>query len=65
MTTVKVPDGVDWKQVQLKLMANGIEIAGGLGATTGKIWRIGTFGLNSDVDRFSEIPKILKHESKI
>ena len=48
MTTVKVPDGVDWKAVQSKLMARGYEIAGGLGSTVGKIWRIGTFGINSN-----------------
>ncbi|KAI1717070.1 aminotransferase class-V domain-containing protein [Ditylenchus destructor] len=48
LTTVKVPRGVDWKAVQSDLMAQGIEIAGGLGPTTGKIWRIGTFGVNSD-----------------
>uniref|UniRef100_A0A915CMS0 Aminotransferase class V domain-containing protein n=1 Tax=Ditylenchus dipsaci TaxID=166011 RepID=A0A915CMS0_9BILA len=31
LTTVKVPKGVDWKQVQGELMTKGIEIAGGLG----------------------------------
>jgi aspartate aminotransferase-like enzyme len=46
-------------------MAQGYEIAGGLGATTGKIWRIGTFGLNSDPERFGELPKLLKQHSKI
>lgn len=48
LTTVKVPRGMDWKAVQTELMDQGIEIAGGLGPTTGKIWRIGTFGVNSD-----------------
>ena len=47
LTTVKVPNGVDWKDCQSKLNEKGIEIAGGLGPTTGKIFRIGTFGLNS------------------
>ncbi|KAI1717799.1 zinc-finger double domain-containing protein [Ditylenchus destructor] len=49
LTTVKVPSGIHWKAVQTDLMAQGIEIAGVLGGTIiGEIWRIGTFGVNSD-----------------
>ncbi|CAD5216275.1 unnamed protein product [Bursaphelenchus xylophilus] len=65
LTTVKVPPGVDWKAVQDNLMSQGWEIAGGLGATAGKIWRIGTFGINSDVSRFEQIPKLLKAAAKL
>jgi alanine-glyoxylate transaminase/serine-glyoxylate transaminase/serine-pyruvate transaminase len=65
LTTVRVPDGVDWKAVIGNLMQNGYEIAGGLGATTGKIWRIGTFGLNSSPNRFSELPQLLKRAAKL
>jgi len=55
LTAVEVPEGVDWKFVIDHLMTKyQIEIAGGLGATAGKIWRIGLMGYNSteeNVDR--------------
>lgn len=60
-----MPEGVNWISVRDKLMEQGYEIAGGLGATTGKIWRVGTFGLNSDPARFEKLPRMLKRESKI
>lgn len=60
LTTVKVPDGVDWKAVQSKLMARGYEIAGGLGSTVGKIWRIGTFGINSNPQEIDGLIAALK-----
>jgi len=65
LTAVKVPEGVDWDLVRNRLLSQGYEIAGGLGATAGKIWRIGTFGMNSDPTRFKQIPELLKRESKI
>jgi len=65
LTTVKVPENVNWITVRDSLMNQGYEIAGGLGATTGKIWIIGTFGLNCTPSRFAEIPALLKHASKI
>uniref|UniRef100_A0A915LX16 Alanine--glyoxylate aminotransferase n=2 Tax=Meloidogyne incognita group TaxID=654580 RepID=A0A915LX16_MELJA len=60
LTTVRVPDGVDWKAVQSKLMAQGYEIAGGLGPTAGKIWRIGTFGVNSNPEDIDALKLALK-----
>uniref|UniRef100_A0A183BM69 Alanine--glyoxylate aminotransferase n=1 Tax=Globodera pallida TaxID=36090 RepID=A0A183BM69_GLOPA len=60
LTTVRVPDGVDWKAVQDKLMAQGFEIAGGLGPTAGKIWRIGTFGINSNPEDIESLKQALK-----
>jgi len=60
LTTVKVPEGVDWKAVQGKLMARGYEIAGGLGSTAGKIWRIGTFGVNSNPEEIDDLMQALK-----
>jgi len=55
LTTVEVPENVDWKFVTDHLMnKHRIEIAGGLGPTAGKIWRIGLMGYNStdeNVDR--------------
>jgi len=60
LTTVKVPEGVDWKAVQGKLMARGYEIAGGLGPTAGLIWRIGTFGMNSTKEEIDGLIHVLK-----
>uniref|UniRef100_A0A7E4WAM1 Alanine--glyoxylate aminotransferase n=1 Tax=Panagrellus redivivus TaxID=6233 RepID=A0A7E4WAM1_PANRE len=64
LTTVKVPEGVDWKIVADKLMAQKIEIAGGLGPTLGKIWRIGTFGVNSNQDKIKKVVAALKEATE-
>ncbi|MFN2156060.1 MAG: pyridoxal-phosphate-dependent aminotransferase family protein [Anaerolineae bacterium] len=48
LTTVKVPEGVDEATVRSELLQTyNIEIAGGLGATKGKVWRIGLMGYSS------------------
>ncbi|CAI5442968.1 unnamed protein product [Caenorhabditis angaria] len=59
LTTIKVPEGVDWKDVASDLMGQGVEIAGGLGATVGKIWRVGTFGINSDRAKIEKVIGLL------
>ncbi len=48
LTTVRVPDGVDEAAVRRRLLNEyNIEIAGGLGALKGKVWRIGLMGHSS------------------
>ena len=48
LTTVRVPEGVDEAAVRQELLQTyNIEIAGGLGATKGKVWRIGLMGYSS------------------
>lgn len=48
LTTVRVPEGVDAKAVQVELLQKyNIEIAGGLGELAGKVWRVGLMGFNS------------------
>jgi alanine-glyoxylate transaminase/serine-glyoxylate transaminase/serine-pyruvate transaminase len=48
LTTVKIPDGVDGKAVVTALREDfNIEIAGGLGELSGKVWRVGLMGYNS------------------
>lgn len=59
LTTVKVPEGVNWKEVADELMSQGVEISGGLGPTIGKIWRIGTFGQNSDKSKIQKVASLL------
>ncbi|KAM9988610.1 hypothetical protein ACTFIZ_003754 [Dictyostelium cf. discoideum] len=49
LTTVNIPDGVDGKMVMKYLLDNfNIEIAGGIGAFAGKVWRIGLMGQNAN-----------------
>jgi alanine-glyoxylate transaminase/serine-glyoxylate transaminase/serine-pyruvate transaminase len=48
LTTVVIPDGVDGATVQRRLLDEyNIEIAGGLGALKGQIWRVGLMGYSS------------------
>jgi alanine-glyoxylate transaminase/serine-glyoxylate transaminase/serine-pyruvate transaminase len=48
LTTVRVPEGVDELAVRRQLLDDyNIEIAGGLGALKGKVWRVGLMGYGS------------------
>ncbi len=48
LTTVCIPEGVDGDVVRRRLLDEyRIEIAGGLGALKGKVWRIGLMGYSS------------------
>lgn len=50
LTAVRVPEGVDGKSVQTRLLAeHGIEVGGGLGPDAPPIWRIGLMGHNATV----------------
>jgi alanine-glyoxylate transaminase/serine-glyoxylate transaminase/serine-pyruvate transaminase len=50
LTAVRVPPGVDGKQVQGRVLReHGIEIGGGLGPGAPPIWRIGLMGRNATV----------------
>jgi alanine-glyoxylate transaminase/serine-glyoxylate transaminase/serine-pyruvate transaminase len=48
LTAVRVPDGVDGRAVQGRLLEDhGIEVGGGLGSAFPPIWRIGLMGVNA------------------
>jgi alanine-glyoxylate transaminase/serine-glyoxylate transaminase/serine-pyruvate transaminase len=48
LNTIRVPDGVNDAQVRKTLLEeHGIEISGGFGPLTGKIWRVGLMGSGS------------------
>lgn len=48
LTTVRLPEGIDEATVRRQLLNDyNIEIAGGLGALKGKVWRIGLMGYSS------------------
>jgi alanine-glyoxylate transaminase/serine-glyoxylate transaminase/serine-pyruvate transaminase len=50
LTAVRVPEGVDGKAVQARMLAeHGIEIGGGLGPDAPPMWRIGLMGANATV----------------
>ena len=44
---MSVPEGVDDAKVRARLLAENIEIGGGLGPLKGRIWRIGLMGSGS------------------
>ena len=45
---MQVPEGVDWAAVNANAMSKySVEIAGGLGGTVGKAWRVGIMGHNA------------------
>jgi alanine-glyoxylate transaminase/serine-glyoxylate transaminase/serine-pyruvate transaminase len=49
LTAVKVPDGVDGKDVQTRILReHGIEVGGGLGPKAPPIWRVGLMGVNAN-----------------
>ena len=61
VTTVKVPEGVDWKEVASFMMTkHRIEISGGLGPTAGKVWRIGIMGYNAGPQQVNRLLHALK-----
>ncbi|HLJ04571.1 MAG TPA: alanine--glyoxylate aminotransferase family protein [Solirubrobacteraceae bacterium] len=50
LTAVRIPDGVDGKRVQTRLLReHGIEIGGGLGPGAPPIWRLGLMGTNATI----------------
>ena len=51
LTAVRVPEGLDGKSVQTRMLReHGIEIGGGLGPDAPAMWRIGLMGRNASVD---------------
>jgi len=59
VTAVNLPDGLDWKTFNRKLDAvYGIVVAGGQGATTGKIFRIAHLGYYDELDMVTVIGAI-------
>jgi alanine-glyoxylate transaminase/serine-glyoxylate transaminase/serine-pyruvate transaminase len=51
LTTIEPGDGVDEAEVRSRLLGDyGIEISGGIGQLKGRVWRIGTMGVNADIE---------------
>jgi alanine-glyoxylate transaminase/serine-glyoxylate transaminase/serine-pyruvate transaminase len=50
LTAVRIPEGVDGKRVQTRMLnEHGIEIGGGLGPGAPPIWRLGLMGTNATI----------------
>lgn len=51
LTAVRVPDGLDGKEVQTRLLReHGLEVGGGLGPAAPPMWRIGLMGANATIE---------------
>src|SRR4051794_4697770 len=49
LTAIKVPDGIDGKEVQGRFLREfNLEVGGGLGPTAPPIWRVGLMGVNAN-----------------
>jgi alanine-glyoxylate transaminase/serine-glyoxylate transaminase/serine-pyruvate transaminase len=49
LTAVRVPEGVDGKEVQMRFLREfNLEVGGGLGPTAPPIWRVGLMGVNAN-----------------
>jgi len=63
LNALRVPDGVDDKMVRGRLLTeHNIEIGGGLGPLSGKIWRVGLMGYSArdeNVARFLTAMRII------
>ena len=48
LTAVKVPDGIDGKEIQTRFLRDfNLEVGGGLGPKAPPIWRVGLMGVNA------------------
>lgn len=62
LTTVRLPEGLDEAAIRRRLLAEyNIEIAGGLGAFAGKVWRIGLMGYSSRRENVVTLLGALEH----
>ncbi|KAK8738565.1 hypothetical protein OTU49_003940 [Cherax quadricarinatus] len=61
VTTICIPEGVDWMKVTKYFMSKyQVEVSGGLGPTAGKVWRIGLMGYNCIPENVDKVLKIMK-----
>ncbi|ENN81587.1 alanine--glyoxylate aminotransferase isoform X2 [Dendroctonus ponderosae] len=65
VTTIKVPDGVDWRKVtEYAMKRYKLEISGGLGPTAGKVFRVGIMGYNATQENIVFVLDVLKEALK-
>lgn len=62
VNTIKVPAGVDWAAVcKYAMDTYAVEIAGGLGPSVGKVWRVGVMGFNARPMAVQQVLLALRH----
>ena len=60
LTAIRVPEGVDGKAVQTRLLSEeGIEIGGGLGPQAPAMWRVGLMGPNASTETADRVLEAL------
>ncbi len=65
LTTVKIPVGIDGEAFRAHLLNEfGIEIGNGLGDLSGKVWRIGLMGYNSNEKNVDKLLNLFDTELK-
>ena len=65
LTTVKIPVGIDGEAFRTHLLNEfGIEIGNGLGDLSGKVWRIGLMGYNSNEKNVDKLLNLFDTELK-
>jgi alanine-glyoxylate transaminase/serine-glyoxylate transaminase/serine-pyruvate transaminase len=61
LLTIKIPNGIDEAKVRSDLLNNhNLEIGAGLGELSGKVWRIGLMGYNSNSKTIDYLINALK-----
>jgi alanine-glyoxylate transaminase/serine-glyoxylate transaminase/serine-pyruvate transaminase len=62
LTTVNIPPEIQDAEIRQRLLADyNIEIAGGLGSLSGKVWRIGLMGYSSRRENVALLLKALEN----
>jgi alanine-glyoxylate transaminase/serine-glyoxylate transaminase/serine-pyruvate transaminase len=60
LTTIEPGDSVDEAEVRSRLLADyDIEISGGIGQLKGRVWRIGTMGVNASSEPVSRLVRAI------
>ena len=61
LTAIDVPEGVDGKEIQTRILReHGIEVGGGLGPTAPPIWRVGLMGVNANRETADRVARRLR-----
>ncbi|WIA13100.1 hypothetical protein OEZ85_006700 [Tetradesmus obliquus] len=62
VNTIKVPEGVDWAALCKDAMDTyAVEVAGGLGPSIGKVWRVGVMGFNARPMAVEQVLTAFRH----
>jgi alanine-glyoxylate transaminase/serine-glyoxylate transaminase/serine-pyruvate transaminase len=59
INVINAPAGIDEAKVRRRLLDNGVEMGGGLGALAGKVWRVGVMGYNAQTPRIERFVNAL------